>query len=167
MNNPEPSPSPDYDIHELFREELGSDEVIAEDAGEPAYSLQDEDRLYTDEFMRQNEQASRFLLLSVIGAGLISIGIGGWYLFSQNRSQPQQNVPLQVPEQPPVTPLPSFNNSPSLPNMPSAPGQKLPPTDSGIIPNTLPSGNSTLPPQVSPNIPGAVTTPPPPPPETP
>ncbi len=167
MTNPEPSPSPDYDIHELFREELGSDQEAVKEPEEPSNDLQDEDRLYTDEFMRQNEQASRFLLWSVLFAGAISIGIGGWYLFTRTPSQSQPAAPLQVPAQPPIAPLSSPNlNSPLLPTSPNSPGQKIPATDSGIVPNTLPNGNPTLPTQILPNSAGTDLTPPPPP-ETP
>ncbi|NJM77586.1 MAG: hypothetical protein HC852_19665 [Acaryochloridaceae cyanobacterium RU_4_10] len=164
MTNPDPSSS-DYDIHSIFEEELDRvDRDLIDETDEVDYTTRDEDRLYTDELMRQNEMASRVLLLSVLISGVISVGLGCWYFYAQNRSQPSQNAPLQVPTQPPVSPLPALNpNSNNFSPAPLNPGQTQPPTDSGILPNTLPSANPTLPFQASPNAAGTAVTPPPPP----
>jgi hypothetical protein len=167
MTHPDTSSSSDYeyDIPSLFAEELDRDDpTVVDEAGEADYVSRDEDRLYTDELMRQNEMASRVLLLSVFVSGAICVGLGGWYFYAQKQSQPFQNTPLQVPTQPPASPLPTL--TPNLNNFspaPVAPGQTQPPSDSGILPNTLPNANPTLPIQPSSNTSGAAVTPPPPP----
>jgi hypothetical protein len=166
MTNPDPSsPDYEYDIPSVFAEELNQDDpTVVDEAGEADYISRDEDRLYTDELMRQNEMASRVLLLSVFVSGAICIGLGGWYFYAQKQSQPSQNAPLQVPIQPPASPLPTLNPNPkNFSPAPLAPGQTQPPSDSGILPNTLPNANPTLPIQPSPNGVGTAVTPPPPP----
>lgn len=164
MTNPDPSSS-DYDIHSIFEEELDRvDRDLIDETDEVDYTTRDEDRLYTDELMRQNEMASRVLLLSVLISGVISVGLGCWYFYTQNQSQPSQSAPLQVPTQPPTSPFPTLNpNSNNFSPAPLTPGQTQPPSDSGILPNTLPNANPTLPIQPSPNASGTAVTPPPPP----
>jgi hypothetical protein len=167
MTHPDPSSSDyEYDIPSLFAEELDRDDpTVVDEAGEADYVSRDEDRLYTDELMRQNEMASRVLLLSVFVSGAICVGLGGWYFYAQKQSQPSQNTPLQVPTQPPASPLPTL--PPNLSNLspaPVTPGQTRPPSDSGILPNTLPNANPTLPIQPSQNAAGNAVNPPPPPP---
>jgi hypothetical protein len=167
MTNPEPRSSPDYDPYELFKDELDLDFDVEAEAEQSstvssseATTAPDNDRLYTDEVIRQNEAASRFLFASVIGAGIISISLGLWYLLAMRQAtSPQQTTPLQVPEQPPLTPLPPL--SPNLPT-PTAPGQTLPPVDN--IPGTGPNGSTTSP---NPTVPGLSGSTPPPPPATP
>jgi hypothetical protein len=175
MTKPDPS-SPleddalDFLTENALTENLEYEEQPSVAFTEAPYSAPDEDRLYTDNIIRQNEAASRFLLLSVLGAGVISLGVGIWYFIARNQAQPQQTAPLQVPEQPSFAPLPSLNpGTTTLPNLPLpgkvSPGQALPPSDSGILPensvepSTLPSPKTSLP-NTSP-------TPPPPPTSTP
>jgi hypothetical protein len=167
MTNPDPSSPLEDDALDFLAENLEPEGKTSVDFTEASsYSAPDEDRLYTDNIIRQNEAASRFLLLSVLGAGVICIGVGIWYFIVRNQAQPQQTAPLQVPEQPSFAPLPSSNpNGAALPTLPLpgrvSPGQTLPPTDSGISP-----GNSVEPSTVqSPktNSPNISPTPPPPP----
>jgi hypothetical protein len=197
MTQPEPDSSQEYNPYELFTEELDLDafdleetppEVIAssqksaayQDSAEAPFVTQDEDRLYTDELIRQNEMASRSLFLSVVTAAAISIGLGVWYFLSQKPTPPPQPLaPLPVPEQPSMLPPPTYNTNPTIPQLPVTPSDSipnLPPTAPGSVPNNLPNsvpnglpnslpkglpnGNSVLPAQPSPNA--AVVPPPPP-----
>ncbi len=184
MTQPEPDSSPEYNPYELFTEELDLDAFDLEETPSPRaipthqestetpFAIQDEDRLYTDELIRQNEMASRSLFLSAIAAAVISVGIGLWYLLSQKTTPtPQPVAPLPVPEQPAFAPpnqtLPSLTSpiapSPIAPsNNPSNPIPLLPPTDSGIVPGGLPTAKSNFPTQTNPS--GAAVPPPPPPP---
>ncbi len=162
MTHSDPSSPSDDDIQALFAEEFDQDDQAAMD--EAAEAARDEDRLYTDEFMRQNEMASRFLLLSVITAGAISVVLGCWYMYVQNQAQPSQNAPLQVPVQPPASPFPALSPNPTnFSTPPLAPGRTQPPSDSGILPNTIPDAKPTLPNPTAPNAAGSAVTPPPPP----
>jgi hypothetical protein len=190
MTHPEPDSSQEYNPYELFTEELDLDafeleqppsEVIPthSESVDASFITQDEDRLYTDELIRQNEMASRSLFLSVITAAAISVGIGLWYLLSQKQTPPSPPIaPIPVPEQPPVLSPPTFQN-PAMPTLPIAPSGSVPtlaPPLSGGVPsnlpnslpsnlpnnlpnNNLPNNNSGLPAQPSPN---AVVPPPPP-----
>jgi hypothetical protein len=169
MTNPEPRSSPEYDPYELFKDELDLDfDVEAESEQSSTASIDtdatvapDDDRLYTDEVIRQNEAASRFLFASVIAAGVISVGFGLWYLLAvRQATSPQQTTPLQVPEQPPLTPLPTL--PPNL-SAPTAPSRPLPPVDA--VPGTSsPNGSAPSP---NPTVPGLSGTTPPPPPASP
>lgn len=182
MTHPEPDSSQEYDPYELFTEELDLDAFELEqippatipahsESADASFITQDEDRLYTDELIRQNEMASRSLFLSFITAAAISVGIGLWYLLSQKPAPtPQPIAPLPVPEQPSMLPLPSYTN-PVIPQLPATPSDSiptLPPTAPGNVPsslpNTLPNNSSGLPVQPSPN---ATVVPPPPPSTTP
>jgi hypothetical protein len=169
MTNPDPSSPLEDDALDFLAENLENlepEEKTSVEFTEAPYSAPDEDRLYTDNIIRQNEAASRFLLLSVLGAGLICIGVGIWYLIARNQAQPTQTAPLQVPEQPSFAPLPSLNPSgTALPTTPLPrqvlPGQTLPPTDSGILPGN--SAESSKVPSSKTNLPNTSPTPPPPP----
>jgi hypothetical protein len=179
MTQPEPDSSQEYNPYELFTEELDlgafeleqqSEAISAHsESADASFIIQDEDRLYTDELIRQNEMASRSLFLSVITAAAISIGIGLWYLLSQKPAPPPETIaPLPVPEQPSMLPLPTY--SPAIPQLPVTPSGSMPtlsPTVPGsvpsIVPNGLPNNKSVLPVQPSPNA----TVVPPPPPATP
>jgi hypothetical protein len=172
MTNSEPPSSPDYDPYELFKDELDLDfdlDLETESEQPPIdvpsaspYAAQDEDRLYTDEIIRQNEMASRFLFVSMIVAGVISAGVGLWYLAVRKPTPPPQSAPLQVPEQPPIAPLPSlppnFPSNGSVIPSPAMPNQ-TPPINSGAVPGGV---APKVPTTASPNVSG--TTPPPPPP---
>ena len=183
MTQSEPDSSPEYNPYELFTEELDLDAFDLEQPPSPRaiaapqestsspestanpFATQDEDRLYTDELIRQNEMASRSLFLSAIAAAVISVGIGLWYLLSQ-KPTPQTVAPLPVPEQPAFAPpsqiQPSLTSPvvPSVPTNPSNPIPPLPPTDSGIVPGGLPTAKSIFPTQTNPS--GADVPPPPP-----
>jgi hypothetical protein len=173
MTQPDPDSSPEYNPYELFTEELDLDAFDLEQTPPPRtiaahqestsppastetpFAPQDEDRLYTDELIRQNEMASRSLFLSAIAAAVISIGIGLWYLLSQ-KPTPQPVAPLPVPEQPAFAP-------PIVPSIPTNPSNQIPPlapTDSGIVPGGLPTSKPTFPTKTSPS---GETVPPPPP----
>jgi hypothetical protein len=170
MTKPDPSSPLEDDALDFLTENLEPEEKTSVELSEAPYSAPDEDRLYTDNIIRQNEAASRFLLLSVLGAGIVCAGVGIWYVIAQNQAQPQQSAPLQVPEQPSFAPLPSFNpNGTALPTAPlpgpMVPGQTLPPTDSGIFPGNLKETPST--PSPNPDLPNTSPTPPPPPASTP
>jgi hypothetical protein len=170
MPNPDPSSPLEDDALDFLAEDLEPEEETAVQFSEAPYSAPDEDRLYTDNIIRQNEAASRFLLFSVLGAGLICTGVGVWYLIARNQAQPTQTAPLQVPEQPSFAPLPSINpNGTALPTAPlprqGLPGQTLPPTDSGILPDN-PAKPSNVPSPKT-NLPNTSPTPPPPPASTP
>jgi hypothetical protein len=174
MTQPDPDSSPEYNPYELFTEELDLDAFELEQTSPPRtitsppastetpFANQDEDRLYTDELIRQNEMASRSLFLSAIAAALISVGIGLWYLLSQKPAPtPQPVAPLPVPEQPafapPIVPSPI---APSIPTNPSNQVPPLNPTDSGVVPGGLPTQKPTFPSETSPS---GETVPPPPP----
>lgn len=177
MTQPDPDSSPEYNPYELFTEELDLDAFDLEQTPPPRtitsppastetpFATQDEDRLYTDELIRQNEMASRSLFLSVIAAAIISVGIGLWYLLSQ-KPTPQTVAPLPVPEQPAFAPpiAPSqIAPSPIVPSIPTNPSNQIPPlapTDSGVVPGGLPTSKPTFPTQTSPS---GETVPPPPP----
>ncbi|WP_404788289.1 hypothetical protein [Altericista sp. CCNU0014] len=168
MNQTDPDSSQEYDPYELFSEELdldslGMESPAPEQPEEAPFLSRDEDRLYTDEVIHQNETASRFLFLSVIAAGAISLGIGLWYLLAQKPTPPSPTAPLPVPEQPFQPPQPSFSLPATPPNATVPPGQTLPPSNSGAIPGAQPPADPTLPAQ--PNaVNGGATVPPPPPP---
>lgn len=167
MTKPDPSSPLEDDALDFLAESLEPEEQASGEFTEASpYAAKDEDRLYTDDFIRQNESASRFLFLSVLGAGMICIGVGVWYLMARNQAQPQQSEPLPVPIQPSFAPLPNLNpNGTALPTTPLpgqiTPRQTLPPTDSGILP-----GNPTEAPAPSPNPNLPPTSPAPPPPPT-
>lgn len=141
MAPPDPNSLPDYDPYELFKDELDLDfdepepeQPPIDVAQVPTYTPQDEDRLYTDEVIQENEMASRVLFVSVIAAGLISGGIGLWYLAVRQSPPVPQNTPLPVPSQPPIAPPSGVN--PVQPIAPTAlPNPSLPPTDSGVVPD--------------------------------
>jgi hypothetical protein len=177
MTQPDPDSSPEYNPYELFTEELDLDEFDLEQAPPPKaiatyqesaeapFATQDEDRLYTDELIRQNEMASRSLFLSVITAAVISAGLGLWYLLSQKPASPPQPVaPLPVPQQPVLAP-PGLD-TPVLPTVPTPSNQtpSLVPGDSVNAPGSVPTPTPTLPSQVSPSGVGVPPLPPPPPP---
>jgi hypothetical protein len=182
MTQPDPDSSPEYDPYELFKEELDLDEFDLESTSAPTakgtathqesieapFATQDEDRLYTDELIRQNEMASRSLFLSVITAALISVGIGLWYLLSQKQAPtPPPVAPLPVPEQPALTPpglgIPVLPTAPTPPSNPSSP--QSPSSGSVTVPgNTLTPNNPNL---TSPTNPSGGVVPPPPPPSPP
>jgi hypothetical protein len=187
MTQPDPDSPLEYDPYELFKEELDLDEFDLESTPPPAsqaiathqaavdapFVTQDEDRLYTDELIRQNEMASRSLFLSVITAALISVGIGLWYLLSQKPTPtPQPVAPLPVPEQPVLTPpglgIPVLPTAPTPPSNPSSTQvPSLAPSDSVTMPgNTLTPTNPNLPAPTNPNS-GIVPPPPPSPPVSP
>ena len=120
----------------------------------------DSDRLYTDDFIRENENASRLLLFSVICAGMLTLAFAiGYALLQQGQQVEQQPEPLQVPELP--QPDPQFTIPPAdlLPennqNSPIDPSLPVPPpiedsTDPQINrPPQPPTGIGTDPPENS------------------
>jgi hypothetical protein len=169
MNPPDPDSSKEYDPYELFSEELDLDTLGLESPSPEQTAIplmpqeQDEDRLYTDEVIQQNETASRFLFLSVIAAGVLSLGIGVWYLLAQKPTPPPPNAPLPVPDPLFQSPQPGLSLPPNAPpNATVPPRQTLPPSNSGAIPGGQPSPRATLPAQ--PNaVNGGTSAPPPPP----
>lgn len=166
MTKPDPSSPLEDDAFDFLAETLAPEESTSVEFTEAPYSAPDEDRLYTDSVIRQNEAASRFLLLSVLGAGVICLGVGIWYFIAQSQTTPEQTTPLQVPEQPSFTPLPNLNPNGNLPPtnpLPgkTIPGQTIPPTDSGIAPEN--STEPSLVPSPKTNLPNTSPTPPPPP----
>lgn len=167
MNPPEPDSSKEYDPYELFPEELDLDTLGLESPSPERTAIplipqeQDEDRLYTDEVIQQNETASRFLFLSVIAAGAISLGIGVWYLLVQKPTAPPPTAPLPVPE--PLSPQPTFNLPATPPNATVPPRPNLSPSNSGAVPGGQPSPRATLPAQPNSANGGTLAPPPPPP----
>jgi hypothetical protein len=172
MTKPDPSSPLEDDALDFLAESLEPQEQTPVQGTEASpYTAKDEDRLYTDDFIRQNESAARFLFLSVLGAGMICIGVGIWYVMSRNQTQPEQSTPLQVPVQPSFAPLPPLKPNPPLPGQ-FAPGQTLPPSDSVPL-DSLPSDSGTRPGNPSespflqqpsnPNLPLNSPVPPPPP----
>jgi hypothetical protein len=158
MKNPDPSSPFEDDALDFLAESLDpADRPSAEASKVLPDSVRDEDRLYTDEFIRQDERASRALLLSFICAGVISLGVGIWYLATRSQA-PQPNVPLQVPEQPSF-PTPRLNPSQTV--LPNSSGQSLPPTDSGVMSGEKPGATSL--PSALKTPPSGLSTPPPPP----
>jgi hypothetical protein len=186
MTHSDPSSEPnrispiDDEAEALWEPLTGRNESTPEDKN----SFRDEERLYTDAVIRQNENASRFLFFSFLLAGLVSIILGFWYVIAQQQTKPTQgNTPLQVPETPPLSPvLPDLNiTPPPLPtNTPSPGGNSnslpFPPSTSGSSPThsagTPPPGTASnqsgLPTKPMPGAPRAgqinPTLPPPPPP---
>jgi hypothetical protein len=171
----------DDEAEALWEPLTGRNESPAKDSVEDTNPFKDEERLYTDAIIRQNENASRFLFFSFMMAGLVSIGLGCWYIFAQQQTKPTPlNTPLQVPNVPPLSPaLPDLNITPpplptSNPSPTETPGILQPPLGT---PNTSPpkpkspegsSNRSFSQPGNSPKPTGTVqvnpTLPPPPPP---
>jgi hypothetical protein len=164
MTHSDPSSPLEDDALDFLAESLDSPDPEQTELSRVAPdSSRDEDRLYTDEFIRQNERSSRTMFLSFICAGVICAGVGVWYLVTRSQ-QPQPTTPLQVPEQPSLTLPNSSPGATSLPTKPLLPGQSLPPTDSGVMPGDR-SGSPTGPILSAPSktgVPGSSTPPPPP-----
>lgn len=122
-----------------------------ENAPEDTNFFKDEERLYTDAVIRQNENASRFLFFSFMLAGLVSVILGFWYIITQQQTQPTPiNTPLQVPNIPPLSPtspvlnitpppLPTNNPSPGVPSSPQSPLQ----TPGSAVPNPNSTGTTS------------------------
>ena len=157
MTHSDPSSEPnrispiDDEAEALWEPLTGRNESTSEDKD----AFKDEERLYTDAVIRQNENASRFLFFSFMLAGLVSIILGFWYVIAQQQTKPTQfNTPLQVPETPPLSPvLPDLNITPpplptTNPSPGGSPGTLPSPLD---IPGSSPP-NST---QTSPNRPAS------------
>ena len=161
MTNLDPSP-PEDDSLDFLAESLDPEERFPDNPTPPGPSPdRDEDRLYTDEFMRQDEKSSRILFISFISAGAICIGVGLWY-FATRSQTPQPGgtpAPLPVPAQPSLT---SPNFSPGQTGLPTVPlpNQSQPPTDSGVLPNEKPLTSPGL---ASPRLTSPTLAPPPPP----
>jgi hypothetical protein len=202
MTNFDPYRKPDVDPHPPVENDgvdvPESDAEIASvadplqsiwDADEPELTVPvdaeiDEERLYTDAFIRANENASRSLFLGFLAIALLGTTLAAWFVLSQKPPKPVQpspSDPLQVPQppgiqpgieqpnldlpQPPVgvpqNPGTSFPGTAPIPNSSGVPGQ-TPAT--GVPSQSIPSDRGVVQPQGSPVIvPGGGTPPPPPP----
>jgi hypothetical protein len=139
---------------------LGKEDAPSDDST----FVKDEERLYTDAIIRENENAARFLFFSFMLAGLISLILGLWYVVARQQPKPEPNAPLEVPTTPPlppelnITPPPLPNNTPALPG-------GIPTTSPWETPAKSPGNNSrTITPGSPRNNPGQPTVPVPPPP---
>jgi hypothetical protein len=149
---------------------LGKEDAPSDDSS----FVKDEERLYTDAIIRENENASRFLFFSFMLAGLISLILGLWYVVARQQSQTEPNAPLEVPTTPPlppdlnITPPPLPNNTPIPTGTPFLPG-RIPTSSPLETPASSPGNNSRTTMPGSPrNNAGQPTAPlPPPPPPTP
>ncbi|NCJ07841.1 hypothetical protein GS597_15260 [Synechococcales cyanobacterium C] len=105
---------------------------------------QDDDRLYTDEFIRDNENASRQLLISFVTFFVVGLGAMIWFLVTQNSPEP-----IEEPIEPPPPPTDLQPLPPSLPNddqLPAQPGFPLPePPLSPGVPDQLPDTGEDVP----------------------
>ncbi|MCM1981441.1 hypothetical protein [Lyngbya confervoides] len=109
----------------------------------------DEERLYTDEFIRANEKASRSLFLGFLGLALLGTAVVAWFVLS-NSSQDDPEAPSEQPVQVPAPPPVDFNLEQSPVTIPSpVPGA---PVESGDQPV-----NSTQPPVFPANPPDSST----------
>ncbi len=117
----------------------------------PMEAPRDQDRLYTDEFIRDNENASRQLLISFITLFVVGAGALIWFLVTQNGPQTVeepvdppppptdlQPLPPDVPEgeSPPESgfPLPAPPTTPT----PEIPLDQLPDADQDVPAFPLP-----------------------------
>ncbi len=144
MTNPDPSTHEDNALDFLAESLDPEDRSLPEPSRLDPGSARDEDRLYTDEFIRQDEQSSRVLFISFIGATAICIGVGLWYFFVRSQT-PQTSAPLPVPEQPSLM-SPNFSPGQTVPTVP-LPSQSLPPTDSGVMSGEKPLSNPSATPK--------------------
>ncbi len=76
----------------------------------------DHERLYSDNFIRENENASRLLLLSFLGTALIGTSVFAWFVFSRPNREPNPVPPPQLSVPPSALPDPSQPNV-SQPNI--------------------------------------------------
>lgn len=136
------------------------------DAKSTAADVADGDRLYTDEFIRENEDASRMLLFSVVCAAMLTMGIAmASFLFQQGEQAEPGPEPLIVPEAPPLdpqitTPSPQPQTGQTQPTTPVNPTLPLPPP----LPDTTatpPTDIPTLPSSPAPTSPRPPTSAPP------
>ena len=94
----------------------------------------DDERLYTDEFIRANENASRSLFLGFLGIALLGTSLFAFFVISQPEEEERTPSPesIQVPSIP-TAPIP-INPTPAIPTVPLNPNPSVP-------------SNSTNPPQ--------------------
>lgn len=120
------------------------DALLAEEAApeRPVETEFNDERLYTDEFIRANENASRSLILGFLGFSFLATSLFAWFIFSQPQEEQQQDdapgfpaAPLQVPSSPPAQ-IPDVQlDSPSPgSSSPSVPGTVSSPTDESQAP---------------------------------
>ena len=166
MKMPDPDPSINYgQPEEKITGELVRNPEIDQDV-DPLNMLLtenlppeiDNERLYTDEFIRANENASRSLFLGFLGISLLGTSLFAWFILSKPKTNELE--PLEPPSVVPSTPLspePNINqtqpifpptqiptqSSPNLqqPQSPLVfPVTPVPPTTPTPAPQTLPEG---------------------------
>lgn len=114
MKTPDPNHSTQYGPldsqaerayqHEQISEDLDPLNVLLAEEAEPEIN---DERLYTDEFIRANENASRSLMLGFLGIALLVTSLFAWFIFSQPQDSPQEensdvpSSPIRVPSSPP------------------------------------------------------------------
>lgn len=179
MKNSDSSPPMDSNVPEKVEGELlHGDESASHDPMNAILdqTFQDEidnERLYTDEFIRANENASRSLFLGFLGAALLGTSLVAWFILSQP-DDPVQPTPDPVLSVPP-TAIPNLD--PNVPSPGSVPNQptNVPPGGNvqtpvfpvapinPVAPNGDTSGTSSTPsPSPSSLLPEGVVPPPPP-----
>lgn len=150
----------------------------------------DDERLYTDEFIRANENASRSLFLGFLGLALLATSLIAWLLLSSDQQDtPREETPepVVVPSAPPseipdlrldAVPIdptgpdttPQSGESPLSDESPQAPlvfpVQPTTPSDQQVAPNTTEpntiEGTSESTPDTIPALPDGAVPPPPP-----
>lgn len=69
----------------------------------------DDERLYTDEFIRANENASRSLFLGFLGIAFLGTSVFAWFILAQpNADEIELEQPVSVPSLP-SAPEPNIN----------------------------------------------------------
>lgn len=145
----------------------------------------DDERLYTDAFIRANENASRSLFLGFLGAALLGTSLIAWIVLSQSDqpTQPATEPRLPVPAEAIPNLDPNSNPNDLIPGSQrpnnSSPGAETQPPIFPVnpinpaVPNNDSTG-TTLSPQLSPRpesspllVPEGTLVPPPPPNESP
>lgn len=139
----------------------------------------DHERLYSDDFIRANENASRLLLLGFLGTALVGTSIFAWFVLSQPNDTPEPppsptlsvppaEVPSFNPDNPPSQPAPqppsnsdpnnSLSQPPLFPATPTNPDSKVPGTPASEGETLIPEGVvPPPPPQQVPDLPGTTT----------
>jgi hypothetical protein len=105
----------------------------------------DSERLYTDEFIRANEKASRSLFLGFLGTALLGTSLFAWFILSQPKTDQIEDSqePVSVPSDSQIYPPDSDFNSPQLAPSP----QVNPPPQLTPLPQPDPSPQVNPPPQ--------------------
>lgn len=133
MQTPDPNRPIQYDPADTFDDDPAEmshappdldplDALLSEESS----SEKDDERLYTDEFIRANESASRSLFLGFLGIALLATSLLAWFILSQPQNEPEvPQSPVTVPDVPP-------DNIPDLRLDSDSPAQDTPVSPEGL-----------------------------------